>query len=693
MPTVKIRNIIYMAHIYWEKKEIPIPGDAYINHSDGRVFVFIREGKVLEKSHRRVIGRAASETTMYPNKAFQDMYPSLWEEHYGPAEKLPERFPRVGMYSLCLGAGHSTGVYPLLNEVYGPMYANAIMDFSMYSMLTKSDAAHTLQGRMKGEVCFSKEELNDTWLSDMLCHRMTQAQGLEFRRRWIEHCRAAGVTSAWISIDGSNNDCAAKMCSLAEPGKAKSHTDSDIVSYMYAVNAETGMPITYLVSNGGKVDAKAFMKMCEFLRLHGIEAKGVILDRAFCTPDVFRMLDEKGIPYVIMLRSDTHAHVKMYERHGEDLRWKVRHIVGEDSLFGMPSDGKCRVFGSKDTEAYLSFFYDGTNGTERSTALIRKVVREKKRLEERIAGGKPAVVGDSLRQYLRVEEKDGVLSVSYNYDNWQTSIDTKGFYSIASSQPLSPGRANFLYKLRDASETQYMFSKSQLGFDVTRNHYENSIENKFFLCFISSILRSKIQTACKSLRLDTNQMLMEADRLCLCLVEGSLYIAIHDESRRQKELLATVGISPAGLDLIAGEYNMRRGPIASQYRSMPSRETHEKPKRGRPRDEHKEEKAVEKRPVGRPKGSKNKVDKDAAPTPKPVEKRSPGRPKGRKNNATIEAEKPRRGRPKGSKNKKTLEREKAQAAETKRSPGRPKGSKNKKNGAGKKKRTAKQKPK
>ena len=39
-------------------------------------------------------------------------------------------------------------------------------------------------------------------------------------------------------------------------------------------------------------------------------------------------------------------------------------------------------------------------------------------------------------------------------------------------------------------------------------------------------------------------MLMEVDRISLCLVEGNLYIAIHDESRRQKDLLATVGIAP-----------------------------------------------------------------------------------------------------------------------------------------------------
>jgi hypothetical protein len=275
--------------------------------------------------------------------------------------------------------------------------------------------------------------------------------------------------------------------------------------------------------------------------------------------------------------------------------------------------------------------------------------------------------------------KDGVLAVSCNYDNWQASLNAKGFYSIATSQRLSAAETDALYGLRDASETQYMFSKSQLGFDVTRNHYENSIENKFLLCFVSSILRSKVQNACKSLHYDTNRMLMEIDRMTLCLVEGDVYIAIHDESRRQKELLAAVGVVPADMDAIAEEYNMRKGPISSQYRDLPEHGAQEKPRRGRPKSEPKETKAEEKRPVGRPKGSKNKVSKPAAQEPIEKERRRPGRPKGRKNNATIEAEKPKRGRPKGSKNKKTLEREREKAEVAKRKPGRPKGSRNKAN--------------
>ena len=57
-----------MSHIYWELKEIPIPGEAYINTSDGRVFLMNADGSGKKK--RRVIGHAATMETLHPNDLF-----------------------------------------------------------------------------------------------------------------------------------------------------------------------------------------------------------------------------------------------------------------------------------------------------------------------------------------------------------------------------------------------------------------------------------------------------------------------------------------------------------------------------------------------------------------------------------------------------------------------------------------------
>ena len=670
-----------MAHIFREKCEIPIPEDAHINHNDGRVFVFLREGNVLQKSRRKVIGRAASNTTMYPNVNFKFMYPALWEEHYGRKDRLPSRFPHVGLYALCLGTGHQTGVYPLLHDVCGPVYSNAIMDFVMHSMLTRTDVAETFPEIMRDEVTFSTDVPTNEWLTELFTSYITEDMRETFCSEWLDRCREDGTAEAWISIDGSNIDCSASECEIAEKGHAKSRKNADVVSFMYAINAETGMPIAYDIYNGSKVDSKAFMKMSAKLKSQSIKAKGVILDRGFCTADVFNELEKDGIPYVIMLKSDTHGHTEMYNKAGNDICWNLKYLINDESLFGISSEEKSRVFKNNDICSYVSLFYDGMNGADRKSTLIRKVMREAARVMEKIREGENACILSEFERYLSITDNNGSKKVAFKYNRWQEDLNAKGFYSIATSECHGAEETSRLYDFRDRSETQYMFQKTQIGFDVMRVQSEAAVKNKFFICFIASIIRNRIMHHSRSSKAgnviysNTNKAIVDINRLCLSLMEGESYVAVHDESGKQKQLLEMAGILPSDLELIAEEVNMRKGPIASLFRQMPNRENNTD---GRKKKKKAEKEDKPKRPVGRPKGSGKK--KEVTDEVKP--KKKPGRPKGSLNKKTLEAMKRGKGRPKGSKNKTTLEREAAEAAALanlpKRKPGRPKGSLNKK---------------
>ena len=66
-----------MSHVYRERPEIPIPHEAYINHSDARVYLM----DALTKK-RTVIGVATSETTMHPNDMYRKLYPEIWDQVY-----------------------------------------------------------------------------------------------------------------------------------------------------------------------------------------------------------------------------------------------------------------------------------------------------------------------------------------------------------------------------------------------------------------------------------------------------------------------------------------------------------------------------------------------------------------------------------------------------------------------------------
>jgi len=678
----KVKNKFSMAHIYWDKREIPIPEGAHINSNDGRVFIFLREGKVLEKSRRSVIGRATSKTTMHPNETFRQTFPALWKEYYGEDEFIKERQLNSGMYATCLGLSYKTGIYGLLLKSFGPLYANAIIDYAMYSNLTKSNVAMTFAERMASEVVFSKNLPNDTWLSEMFTSKMNRNQRMSFCDGWLQSCKDRGDTEAWISIDGSNDDCESEGCDLAEKGKAKSGSDSNVVYFIYAVSAETGLPLTYRVLNGGMVDAKAINDIIADLSSHGVTTRGLLLDRGLCASGVFSEIDKVGYPYIVMLKSNTYSHCKMLEEASEDIRWNVDHIVSRNSVFGISSQRKRRIFKHFDNEAFINLFFDGGNASDRSMTLIRKVLDTTSNLRDKIERGEDAAVPVHMQQYVSIVESDGRKMVEIDRKQWQKSINSKGFYSMASDSNYGAEFVHRHYFLRDASEKVYAEIKTQLGYDVLRTHSTESVENRLFVCFVAAVIRSEIMQASVAAGIPTNQMVKEIDRIHLFLNHSDIYVAIHDESDRQKAFLKYFGVLPSDFDSIAADVNGRNAAIVSQERKLERIDAIKA-------ELEKQEKKAHKKGPGRPKGSKTKRNEvsDTAPDNKvpDVPKGKPGRRKGSKNRKTLEKEataaasksvvqeeKRKPGRPKGSLNKKTIERLKQNRR------GRPIGSKNKK---------------
>lgn len=459
-----------MAHIYWELHEIPRPKGSYINHSDGRVFLMSNDGS--GKARRKVIGHATSETMMHPNDMYRYLYPSEWERQYHE-KSFPAHELHMGMYMLSLGIGHTTNLYPILHEIYGPLYANAVMDYAMYFISDRSDTTQLFEERMPREVLYSKEAYSDSWYSEMFHRHMSEEANHQFCLLWLKECQRNGITKAWLSMDGSNNDCS----------------------------------------------------------------------------------------------------------------------ISEEEIFGIRSEG--RIFHNYPDEAYLYLYYDGANGTDRSAALVRKVLRGAEKMRQSIADGEKPVISKGLGSYLGLKEDGAGYLVEYKFDAWQKAVNEKGFYSIASSRELEPSKIHEVYHLRDASEKQFMIMKSQLGFDVARVHSVNSLMGKFAVCFVAAILRFEIMTACHKLELPA---------------------ASETQAKRRP------GRPPKQeKNVVSNEPRRKSGrPKGSKNKKTLEREatmTMEQPKR---------------RP-GRPKGSKNKKTLEQEALATQQKKRKPGRPKGSKN--------------------------------------------------------------
>lgn len=605
-----------MSHVYWEKREIPIPAEAYINHNDGRVYLMDQNRK------RTVIGHAVSETAMHPNYKFRLLYPVLWEEHYGIKESKQHEL-HAGMYALTLGAAYKTGVYQTMQDVYGPLYTNAMMDFSMFSMKTRTDVAMQFSEVMDTQVTFSKKAMSDTYYSELFKEKLTDEMHHSFKIEWIRKVKEKNIKKIWLSIDGSNNDCVVKESELCENGKPKSHNEAKtIVSYIYAVSAEKGWPVTYFVYEGSVVDSKAVQEVIVFLEGYGFEIEGVILDRGFYTHNVLETLREYDIDFVIMGIQDTKGCNDIMEEYAEKIYWDPQYLINEEGIFGISKE--MQLWTTNEDKAILNLYFDGAGGSSQALSLIKKIWIAKMNADRICSLGRKPIIEKPLRKYISILiDESGKYTAVYNYEAWKKAIHSKGFFVIASSKDFGPSKVFDYYRLRSVSELQFKILKTHEGFDTTRVHFDSSIKSKFAICFITTILRTAIMLECKENNLDTNTMIQKMDRIIMLLIENGCYTAIRNCTTDQLTLLNAFDIQQNDFVKFANNVNSRnRNGMVSQVHTIPVHQT------------------VEKKGRGRKAGSKNKstLRKEAEAArlkalgiePKEKPKGKPGRPSGSK---------------------------------------------------------------
>lgn len=565
-----------MSHVYRERPEIPIPHEAYINHSDARVYLM---EPVTKK--RTVIGVATSESTMHPNDTFRKLYPEIWDQVYSKFNDPKGYEMYVGMYGLCLGASYKNGLYQVLQDTYGPKYTNIIMDYSMYSILERRDVTQLFPERMRKEVIFSKELPGDATLSNIFTYDLTEEMHTEFRDRWIKRCVENGLKKVWICIDGSNNDCQIQESDYAEYGENKSHSGKPIVAYMYAVAAGSGEPVSYFVNPGGKVDCLAFQKIIHFLKGYGLDVEGVILDRGFCTVEVVRTLRSLQIDFVIMISGDILGYKTILDNNGEQMFFNPEYLIDSKELYG--TSGTTQIWAKNPDTGVINLYFSATRECFRGRDFNLTVSEAKEKAEKECAMGLEPTIPTKFRSFLKVtKDQDGKFSVVCNYEEWRRSLRDRGFFSMLSSRDFGAKETYEIYGLRMASEVQYRILKSQEGFDTTRVHTDAAMMSKFAICFAATVLRHTIMTACQSKGLDTNDMIRKMDRITFLHLENRTYRFIRDMSVNARNLFEEFSMNMDSFDEIALDFTRRKTEaIQSQVHKMPESGTTQKRKRGR----------------------------------------------------------------------------------------------------------------
>ena len=654
-----------MSHIFKENVQIPIPYDSYVNPTTQQVFVKFRTDRSSSKPERVVIGRAVSDTHMFPNSNFKDLFPHDWEDcchNKGFKTKLS-----AGVYAATLSVGWTTCLYPLLYKNLGPKACNALMDFGQGCMVRESSTAMTLASDMAYHLSYSKDWPDDSVLSRLFCHDISIDQIDDFKGDWLRHCaQDLNITKAWLSIDGSNNDCAIVNSHYAEPGKAKSNKDGNIFSFTYAISSN-GTPIDYIVTPGGKPDCKAIHEIISELAAANIECEGILLDRGYDNSEVLQLLADLKLKVIVKLKSSTYGFTEMVKRHGDELRFNfpflLRGAKGRAGIFG--TTDQVKLFNNSEDEYCVGLYFDSGNYSPRLLDFFNKLLDEMERIEEAISkmeergqyNSSAIKVSTKVKDCIRIiTDDDGKLVAQFDNAKCQQIINQKGYTAIASSDVRTAQEIFDIYSTRDISEKQFAALKTFINGHTTRVHSDHALEVRMFAYFIVLIIRTKLENICKILDYDFTKILSKlSNDIYIKYLPNDYYLSIKGFPESVKKFLAQLGLEENDFEAFACErnelihnknyYTLRMLPAAALARIKKmeqgdSADTDEQSLR-----QEAETKAgltpITKRGRGRPKGSKNKKtqEREAAEGKKLiVPKRSPGRPKGSKNKKTLERE-------------------------------------------------------
>ncbi len=603
---------------------VKIPKEASISLSNKRVYlttlkVYDRK-KQYNVNHRLTIGQFIDNDNMHPNDNFKEQYPEEWKK-FENAPLIHRPIIKIGGYVYMNLLIKMLGLDQILESTFKPTKAKRILDYVMYSIENQNNVAATYSETMINKMLFSDKNCSDSTYANLFSKEITRQSVEDFKNKWLKHIAGQQKSNRGVilCIDGSNDDCSSKGVELVEKQHDKSDNNNDIVSFMYALDPEEGIPITFELYRGELVDSNALDIVLKTLENSKLKINRIVMDRGFCTKQCVDHIKSLGIDYEIMIKPNTTAFSNMIEKNRKTIKWNVKHRIKHTHLFGITE--KMKLFKSSETDSYIHLFFDWKNSGDSTEKLILEAEEALEKAQAQINQGTPVEIANKYRKYLIIEKDNNqkdIKSVRIDYDKLQEDVDTKGISLIATSDDITAEQCNHYYDLRDACEKQFSMTKTQLGYGKARIRTDDATFAKFLIGFIAGIIRSKFRQICKTLSLSTNEMIRECSILEAKLLQGNVYRYIHSEDERQQSLLKALNGSVEDLEIAATtETNRIKGIVSVKRKRKPG------PKPGSHNNKYDEESnIIPKKPGPKPGSHHKKYDADgnlikAKPGPKP----------------------------------------------------------------------------
>ena len=438
----------------------------------------------------------------------------------------------VGLHCWIAEASVQSGLVDDLAESFGENTASMILDLCSYMLSRESAVMQHVPAWAREHMLFSEDVPNDSYLGQFLKSGLSIPKIVLFREKWA--IRNIGDGKVYLCYDSTNVNSQAEGVFLVQKGYAKDDPSLYQVNTDYVVRQSDGLPLTYLHSPGSITDIAQAQEMIRFMdwlkKSAGAERMELCLicDRGYISGKNLRHMDNTGIGYILMLRTN----FALYEQLANSVIDEIKSYKNEletsdgDELYGVTRN--CTLY-EGGPSCYAQIMWSNERYLSKRGAVAAAIKAERGKLESFIEASKgksflPKEL-EWIPSYFRLHTEPGIpvtverkkrgrgngtktvvldtLTVS-GYEDDELAINRlyrkAGIVILVTSDRLTAQETIEAYSKRDCVEKTFQALKSHLGMDKIGVTTEEAMHGKGLVWFVASILHALLFSRTASLR-------------------------------------------------------------------------------------------------------------------------------------------------------------------------------------------------
>lgn len=441
----------------------------------------------------------------------------------------------VGLNSWVSKASEASDLTSELADVFGEEDTQLILDLSSYMMSKESAVMQHFPAWAREHALFSDDIRDDTFIGKFLRDDLTISKINLFRENWA--VKNIGDGRIFLCYDSTNTNSQAEGVFIVQKGHAKDDSTLCQVNTDYVIRQSDGLPLTYLHSPGSVTDIAQAPEMIKFIkRIKDLSQKDVslclICDRGYISENNLKRLDEAGIGYMLMLRTN----MSLYEKLAQSVVNKIKSYKNEitancDERYGLTKE--CCLY-EDGPLCYAQIIWSAEKYRSKREFVKASIARERAYLEQFINENYGKSIDkeklDWVPSYFKLKTEPGesvfvekrkqgrypstktveIQTVKIlGYEDDENAINNEylkaAIMITVTSIPMTAQEANDAYAKRDCVEKTFRALKSHLGMDKIGVTTEEAMHGKGLIWFTASILHAILFNNTKVLRKTDNK--------------------------------------------------------------------------------------------------------------------------------------------------------------------------------------------